>query len=78
MYRGECSCKNHCTKVINIMVLGQTGAGKTTLIDSLTNYILGIDLLDKIRVKLVDERDLVAERVGVNDGSSQQDKAKQA
>ena len=45
---------------MNIVVLGQTGCGKTTLVDSFLNYILGVDFFDKFRYKLVDERDLVA------------------
>jgi len=33
-----------------------TGSGKTTLIDSLLNYLLGIEYYDDFRYKLIDER----------------------
>ena len=42
--------------------MGQTGAGKTTFVNALVNFILGIDYNDKFRYVIVDERDLIAER----------------
>ncbi|KAJ3595643.1 hypothetical protein NHX12_004946 [Muraenolepis orangiensis] len=38
-----------------IMLLGATGSGKTTLINGMINYILGIDWKDSFRFKLIDE-----------------------
>ena len=35
------------------MVLGQTGCGKTTLINSFLNYILGIQIEDNFRYEFV-------------------------
>ncbi|KAJ3595638.1 hypothetical protein NHX12_004941 [Muraenolepis orangiensis] len=37
------------------MLLGATGSGKTTLINRMINYILGVKWEDKFRFKLVDE-----------------------
>ena len=66
LYGGGCSCKEECKKVMNIMVIGQTGVGKTTLIDSFANHLLGIELFDQFRYKLVDERSLIEQRVPRN------------
>ena len=40
-------------KAISFMVLGQTGCGKTTIINSFLNYILGIKIEDNFRYELV-------------------------
>ena len=56
LYSGECSCETKCERTVNILTVGQTGAGKTTWIDSFANYVMGIEIYDKFRYKLVDER----------------------
>ncbi|XP_062284287.1 uncharacterized protein LOC133990128 [Scomber scombrus] len=38
-----------------IMLLGATGSGKSTLINGMINYIVGVDRKDDFRFKLVDE-----------------------
>ena len=62
LYLGGCICEKPCAKVINLLVMGQTGAGKTTYVDALVNQILGVEFFDKFRYKLVDEKDLIKER----------------
>ena len=43
-------------KAINFMVIGETGSGKTTLLNSFVNFILGVNLEDNYRFKIVIEK----------------------
>jgi type IV secretory pathway ATPase VirB11/archaellum biosynthesis ATPase len=47
--------KDSVKKNRTIMVLGATGAGKSTLVNRMINYILGVTWDDTFRFKLVDE-----------------------
>ncbi|XP_072115068.1 uncharacterized protein [Mobula birostris] len=53
----KCSFGKPSTKhrMKTIMVLGATGSGKTTLINGMINYILGVEWKDYFRYKLIDE-----------------------
>lgn len=36
-----------------LLIVGETGSGKTTLINAMTTYLMGINFEDKIRIKLI-------------------------
>ncbi|CAL8277462.1 unnamed protein product [Lota lota] len=50
--------KNSLRRNRTVMFLGATGSGKSTLINGMINYILGIDWKDSFRFKLIDEGQL--------------------
>ena len=52
---GKCPCETSSIRCYNFFVTGMTGTGKTTLIDSFINYLMGIDFFDKFRYKLIYE-----------------------
>ena len=54
---------NQLEETVNLLVVGGIGVGKTTLIDAFTNYVLGIELDDAIRYKLVDERAVEKDKI---------------
>ena len=59
--------------------MGQTGAGKTTVVDALCNYLFDIGYFDKFRYKLVDEKELVEQRTKDNEKNlSDKEKAENA
>ena len=39
-------------------MLGETGTGKTTLIDAYINFLTGVTFYDKFRFRLIDEREI--------------------
>ena len=50
LYIGE-PCQTYKEKTI--MLVGETGSGKSTLVDSIINYILGVNFEDPFRFKMV-------------------------
>jgi Tfp pilus assembly pilus retraction ATPase PilT len=36
-----------------VLILGETGSGKSTIIDLMINYLLGVEYEDNFRFKLV-------------------------
>jgi len=58
LYNGECTCASENHNVLNFIVIGQTGVGKTTLIDTYVNYLCDISQYDKFRYRLIDEADM--------------------
>ena len=44
---------NEKQNALNIMFFGETGCGKTTLINSFVNYLLGVNIIDDYRYKII-------------------------
>ena len=61
-------------KEMVVLVVGQTGAGKSTQIDGMLNYLLGIKWEEDIRFKVVDELETVSkESLQAGSAASQTD-----
>ena len=54
---GKCSGMKKPEKEKIIMLVGATGSGKTTLINSMINYVFGVEYEDEFRFKLVTQDD---------------------
>ena len=56
LYKGGCSCRatNKCQNVLNFIILGRSGHGKSTLINAFVNYLLGVKVFDKFRYTVVE------------------------
>lgn len=46
-----------------LVVMGGTGTGKTTLLNSYINYLMGIQYTDEFRYRLIDESNQERQRV---------------
>lgn len=53
---GKCPCANKSIRCYNFLVVGPTGAGNTTFINSFINYIMGVEFYDNFRYNINDER----------------------
>ena len=55
----ESFINRNISRDVVVLVVGQTGAGKSTQIDSMLNYILGVKWAEKVRFKVIDEQQTV-------------------
>ena len=61
LYRGNCTCEDSSAKICkNFIVFGGTGVGKSTFLDSLINFLMGVTIYHDWRYKLIDERERIA------------------
>ena len=58
---GERSTESPHEKEKVILIVGETGSGKTTLINSMINYVFGVEYEDEFRFKLPTENDANSE-----------------
>ena len=55
LYKGDTLTKEEVERAIVLMVVGQTGCGKTTLLNAFANYLFGIKYEDDFRYNIIYE-----------------------